>query len=329
MSEDYLWDRGGPPDPELERLERALSPYRWRGPSPAWEDGNLRPGYAEKSPWRFGLPVALAAGALLVCGTLWWPGRRQDAAPAHYRIEYLAGKFTAAAAGGAVPLGERLITDPATRARLHVGDIGVVELEPESELHVMEPSGDGADYQLFLARGRLTASIFAAPRLFQVGTPSGLAVDLGCVYRATVEDDGGALLQVISGRVSFEGAARAALVPAGASVRAYPDLGPGTPVWDDAPEAWRAAVAYLDRPPAAKDPAAGLAEALDTVLATGRERDSLTLWHLLGHADRQLRARVYDRLARLAPPPPGVTRDGCVAGDARELERWRDTFAWN
>ena len=26
MNEDYLWDRSGPPDPEIARLERTLAP---------------------------------------------------------------------------------------------------------------------------------------------------------------------------------------------------------------------------------------------------------------------------------------------------------------
>ena len=30
MNEDYLWDRSGPPDPEIERLERTLAPLRYR-----------------------------------------------------------------------------------------------------------------------------------------------------------------------------------------------------------------------------------------------------------------------------------------------------------
>ena len=30
MSDDYLWDRSGPPDAEIQRLERTLAPLRYR-----------------------------------------------------------------------------------------------------------------------------------------------------------------------------------------------------------------------------------------------------------------------------------------------------------
>ena len=30
MNDDYLWDRSGPPDPEIERLEKSLAPLRYR-----------------------------------------------------------------------------------------------------------------------------------------------------------------------------------------------------------------------------------------------------------------------------------------------------------
>ena len=29
MNEKYLWDRSGPPDPEIERLEQLLAPLRY------------------------------------------------------------------------------------------------------------------------------------------------------------------------------------------------------------------------------------------------------------------------------------------------------------
>ena len=32
MSDDYLWDRSGPPDPDVQRLEELLSPLRHEAP---------------------------------------------------------------------------------------------------------------------------------------------------------------------------------------------------------------------------------------------------------------------------------------------------------
>ncbi|TAH37057.1 MAG: hypothetical protein EYC70_08740 [Planctomycetota bacterium] len=326
MSDDYLWDRSGPPDPQVAELERKLERFRWKGELPQLE----APRSGEAGAWRRWGRLASAAGVLLAAGAVAWllAGERGGVEPS-YVLEVLSGvPQVDGGGGGGVQAGDRIRTGAHTRARLHVGDIGSVVLEPDSRLRVEHPRSGDAEYELYLEGGTLTASIFAAPRLFQVGTPAGTAVDLGCVYSATVLADGSTLLRVISGRVSFEAAAREALVPAHASVRAYPDTGPGTPTWDDAPETWREAVAYLDRPSAAKDPGAGMEEALEVVLATEREQDSLTLWHLLRHPSPGVRERVYERLAALAPPPPEVSREGLLAGAEDELESWREHLGW-
>src|SRR5580698_5255819 len=46
MNDDYIWDRSGPPDPEIASLERTLAPLRYRhradlfaahrAPAPKW-----------------------------------------------------------------------------------------------------------------------------------------------------------------------------------------------------------------------------------------------------------------------------------------------------
>ena len=43
--------------------------------------------------------------------------------------------------------------------------------------------------------------------------------------------------------------------------------------------------------------------------------------HGVNDADR---ARVYDRMAALVPPPKGVTRDGVLRLDQQMLNQWRD-----
>src|SRR5262249_29645211 len=64
--------------------------------------------------------------------------------------------------------------------------------------------------------------------------------------------------------------------------------------------------------------------ALDRVLVEAQARDAVTLWHLLSRVDVDQRGRVFDRLAELAPPPSGVTRDGVTAGRHDMLDQWWD-----
>jgi hypothetical protein len=318
---------------------------------------------ARRVGWPRALAAALLVTALLAVGLSVWRGiaaPRGDGAagdrppvaeaPAHdpsptpapvadarpYRLQVLDGtpRLDGAAASGDAPVavgpGAAVETDARSRARVHVGDIGSVELGPASRLRVGEPSPDeapDAGYLLHLDRGTLTASIFAAPRLFQLGTPSGIAVDMGCVYTAHVDEAGATRLHVELGQVSFETERRQVLVPSGASARAWPAAGPGTPVWDDAPPAWRAAVERHDertlRDGAASDP-----EGLARVLDVARPEDTLTLWHLLAHARGEEGAAVYEALAALSPPPEGVTRQACLAGDRQALLGWRDVMGW-
>jgi len=314
MSENYLWDRSGEPDPEIERLERALAPHRWKAPSARGAAGRSVPRV---------LPIA--AGVLLAVALGWiaWPRGSDPAAPGGgaYFVESLAGTVRVAGSekaaregSGPVRAGEAVVCGPGTRARLRVGPIGSVELEAESRLRVEREAEE--EFHLYLERGTLTASIFAAPRVFQVGTPSGILVDLGCVYQASVRPDGHTSLEVLTGRVSFEAEGHRVFVPAGAACRAWPERGPGTPVWKDAPPEFREAVERVDA--AAED------AALRLVLGTDRPKDSLTLWHLLAHESEPVRAAAFDRLAVLSSPPESVTREGCVARDASMLESWKD-----
>ena len=37
MKDDYLWDRSGEPDPEVQKLETALGRYRQNQPAPSFE----------------------------------------------------------------------------------------------------------------------------------------------------------------------------------------------------------------------------------------------------------------------------------------------------
>ncbi len=67
MNDDYLWDRSGEPDPEVERLERVLGKYRY-------QDKPLSPALRSRLSERRGGWIRLAAVAaaiLIVLAGLW------------------------------------------------------------------------------------------------------------------------------------------------------------------------------------------------------------------------------------------------------------------
>ena len=176
-------------------------------------------------------------------------------------------------------------------------------------------------YRLALARGTISARIAAPPRLFFVETPASTVVDLGCAYTVRVDDEGAGLLRVTEGWASLEWNGREALVPAGASCRTRPNVGPGTPSFEDAPAALQQALAAFDF-------AGGGSDALNIVLSEARLRDTLTLWHLLSRVDAADRPRVFDRIAGLTPLPSTLSREKALQLDARTLTSLREELAW-
>jgi hypothetical protein len=159
--------------------------------------------------------------------------------------------------------------------------------------------------------------------LFVVDTPAATAVDLGCAYTMDVADDGSGVLRVSLGWVNLEWGGRESLVPRKATCQTRLGVGPGTPMFDDAPAALRQAVDELDF-------GAGGFAAMKIVLQTARDRDSLTLWHLMMRENEdRMRSRMIDRLIAIEPLPAGVTREDLQRGDADALARWREEFAWS
>ena len=221
--------------------------------------------------------------------------------------------------GGTARLGKGdwLETDASSRARVNVAGIGQVEVEPNSRIQLVQSRA--TEHRLTLARGRLQARIWAPPRLFFVNTPSAEAVDLGCAYTLEVDDKGKGLLHVTSGWVALVLNGRESKVPAGATCATRPEVGPGTPCFEDSPQPLRQALTRLDFE-------GGGTGALDLVLTAARARDTLTLYHLLARVPDADRGRVYDRLAEYNQPPQGVTREGVLSLDTEMLELWRESL---
>jgi hypothetical protein len=228
---------------------------------------------------------------------------------------------------GRLAIGQWLETDGASRAKIEVGSIGQVEIDPNTRVRLVETKA--TEHRLELAHGRMSARIWAPPRLFFVDTPSGVAADLGCAYTLEVDDQGKGLLHVTSGWVALQLKDRESMVPAGATCATQPVLGPGTPYFDDASENFRLALSKLDMGYVVDVP--DQQNPLEVVIAESRPRDTLTLWHLLRRVDESDRGRVFDRMAALVAPPADVTREGVLQLNEPMLQRWRDKLekTWN
>ena len=293
MKDDYLWDRSGPPDPEVERLEHVLSELSHDGrmrelPETTWT--RPRPRWIEALRFALWPRLAAVAATLLVIVGAWLAWRHtQHGSPAGpgWAVASLQGapRIGSSRIGGTgrFAVGQVLETDDVSRASISVGELGLVEVEPNTRIRLIEARA--SRQRLGLERGTIQAAIWAPPGEFIVN----------------------------NGHESF--------IPAGAVCATRPGIGPGTPYFDDASQPFQAALAKLDFEKGSPD--LDVAR-LQVVLADARPRDALTLWHLLSRRSGTQRGRVYERLAAFVPPPLGVTRDGVLAGNTQMLDLW-----WN
>jgi len=219
----------------------------------------------------------------------------------------------------AVRAGDWLQTDASSTAEVRVGTIGTVEVSPRTRLRIVTTRPD--EHRISLQHGQIKATITAPPKLFFVDTKSATAVDLGCQYTMNVDDYGNGVLNVTLGWVAFEWHGHHSLVPAGAQCRTHATAGPGTPYFEDAPKVFINALEDFDF-------ANGGEASIRTVLANARQRDTLTLWHLLSRVAPPLREQIFDKMISFAPLPKGMTREKVLALDPKTLETWKNELAW-
>ena len=305
MSDDYLWDGSGDPDPEIERLESRLARY---GHQPRRLELPERP---KGRVWlaRWWLAPALAAAALALVGVGVWIARRPQMwrarpSPPVWSVTKMIGSPTVAghtiSKTARLQVGDQLETDVGSRAIVDISGVGQLEVEPNSRLR--RAGANPFAHRLALDKGVIHAMIWAPPGEFQVSTPSALAVDLGCAYTLSVDDHGAGIIRVTFGWVGFKLGAREAFIPEGAVCATRPGIGPGTPHFEDSSKRLSEALERLDF----RDESSAAHDAdLKIVLVQARPRDALTLWHLL--------ARVQDSI---------------LSGDQGVLDLWWDKLGY-
>jgi FecR protein/Putative zinc-finger len=274
---------------------------------------------------------ALMAASVLMMAVLiglWFYRTRSNSSPGvFWQVATLNGTPRIGSTGiggqGRLGIGQWLETDNNSSARIDVASIGHVEIDPNTRVRLLQTQP--TEHRLELARGKMSARIWAPPRLFFVDTPSAVAADIGCAYTLEVDDSGGSLLRVTSGWVALQLKDRESMVPAGAACQTRPGIGPGTPYFEDAAPEFRQALKEIDF----GSDSANRAVQLDVLLKKSRVRDTLTLWHLLPRVEGKERVQVYEKIASFVPPPPGVTREGVLQLNQEMLKKWRTHLEWD
>lgn len=310
MSDDYLWDRSGEPDPEIARLENLLSTFRLLDPV-------RRPKTARRYVWF----AAAASFATVAIGlAVWFYSGQPHTERTSWQAVSVAGspRVNGRSVDAASDLftGQRIETDVHSRVEVYSDFIGRVQLDPDSILYIKEAS---ANHQLFsLRRGVMHALIWAPPSHFAVDTPAVRAIDLGCAYTLETRSNGDGLITVERGWVAFDHHRQESFIPAGAACRVNGKTGPGIPWFEDAPKDLQLALRRWEQ--------AQAPDSLDSILNTARSRDALTLWHLLSRVPPSERGRIFDRFRQLAKVDSTIQRSAIIAGDPQALDRCWDAL---
>jgi hypothetical protein len=207
---------------------------------------------------------------------------------------------------GIIKVGEKLFTDSESRARLKVGAIGEIDIEPESEIEITETRS--SEYRLILSKGKISVRTWVAPKLFSIKTPSAVITDLGCMYYLSVDDKASTTIQVKSGWMLVENKNSKSLLPAGTICISKISAEPGTPFAIDASTTFKESLHILDSENSSTQELAHL-------LSEARQKDLITLFHLLKRLDQESRGIIYDRISSLFKMPQRITREGIVNGE--------------
>ena len=336
MSDDYLYDGTAEPDLEIVRLEQMLGRLRSTASAPSLAANHERrtTNHERRTPnnerrtiylgVRFSGPALAAAAAIaLMIGLAW----RSTAPAPSWDVAVIVGTprigGSVLVGDGRIAVGQTLITDEGSRAKVEVSDIGQVTVDERTRVRLVE-TREG-HHRLALERGTLHAAIAAPPGQFVVNTPSATATDLGCIYSLHVDEDGSGMLSVEAGWVAFEEHGRESFVPAGASSRTDRVNGPGTPRYDDTEQAFRDALDEVD----SGHDAARRTASLRFVLEHARGRDAMTLWHLISRVEGTDRVAAIDALDAQVPMPVDISRDAVLRVDRAALDQWWDRLGLN
>src|SRR5881397_1436591 len=129
MSDDYLWDGSGEPDPEVERLQKLLAQFRSNRPVPELPEGLSK---ERRFPaWMNWRSASAVAAILLMSLGAWYLLRSERPA---WEVTSLEGAPKVGSSAifekGRIKVGQWLETDGSSRAKISNGAIGEVNVDP-------------------------------------------------------------------------------------------------------------------------------------------------------------------------------------------------------
>ncbi len=327
MDNDYLWDRSGPVDPEIARLERLL-----RGHAHAAVPCRVRlatPARVQTRPRRRWRVAFAAAATLAVCalGMRVWVQQRLEwevGKPWHVVAQQGEVRIDGSEPDAHALLGPDGVLETGANAmtRLRAAGIGEVAIGQGSRLRLIETRT--GRHRVQLEQGSLWARVWAPPGQFGVGVAGAEVIDLGCEFLLKVDAAGNGSLSVLSGWVQIDNLRREVLVPQGTRVRLQGSGATGTPHAHDAGVDFVAALDAIDARNGRVD-ADG--EEVRRLIAAARPQDAISLLALLRDHPRLAEGPMFERLAQLLPTAR-ATREHWQSDRMSVLNAWWDALPY-
>jgi hypothetical protein len=326
-NDDYLWDRSGPVDLEIARLERLL-----RGHAHADAPRRVPPALqaepaAQSRRGHWGIAFA-AAATLAVCaiGTrMWYQQRLHWEAGAPWQVVAQQGDVRIdgrAQQARTLAPDRTLETGANAMTRLRAAGIGEVAIGQGSRLRLVETRT--GRHRVQLEQGSLWARVWAPPGQFGVGVTGAEVIDLGCEFLLKVDAAGNGSLSVLSGWVQVDNLRREVLVPQGARVLVNGDGAAGTPHAFTASPAFIDALGAIDARDGDVDPQG---EQIRRLLAASRPQDAISLLVLLRDYPQLAEGPMFERLVQLLPTP-AATRDAWNSDRMAVLNAWWEALPY-
>ena len=328
MDNDYLWDRSGPVDLEVARLERLLRghahvdvPRRVRAAAPVKTRMRLR-----HRRWKFAFATAAMLAVCAIGARAWYQQRLQWEAGKPWQVIAQQGDVRIDGRKQqalALPLDGTLSTGANAMTRLRAAGIGEVAIGEDSRLRLVETRT--GHHRVQLEQGSLWALVWAPPGQFGVGVAGAEVIDLGCEFLLKVDAEGNGSLSVLSGWVQVDNLRREVQVPQGTRVNVNGDGAAGTPYSQSASPAFIAALEAIDACDGAVD---AHGQEVQRLLAATRQQDAISLLVLLRDYPQLADGPMFERLAQLLPITPRATREAWRADRMALLNAWWEALPY-
>jgi hypothetical protein len=319
--DDYLWDPGTTPHPEIQSLERQLKPLSASALRLAHRPLPLPRESARPTQWKRYLRVAVAAAATLTgvyLGHLYrlsWP----EGSPWPTSIVHEDGSTRSTV----LRVGERIATTPLETATLEAARIGKVHIAPNSKVQLTRTRI--GQHRIELVQGRLHAKIWAPPNHFGVAHRGMNFIDLGCEFDLNVGRAGSGTLVVTSGWVIYGHGDEEILVPERYSLT-FDGRSAQVPVRIDSSSDFRGWVNELDALFTSADTGdqSRISTLSQVIAADARDEDYFTLLSLLVRHPSLAQGPLYPRLATALNigSPDESHRARWASGDPNAREEW-------